>query len=899
MTDLPTIAGYRIDSELGRGAMGIVYGGVQLASGQEVAIKIPHAHLTSPEAAERFRREARVMAALDHPRTIHLLDADLQGQRPYLVMNRMPGRTLQDELKEQGHLPVVKAVQHAIAICEGLTAAHDLGILHRDVKPTNCYLDANGEVCVGDFGLSHERDSDLGLTHSGDVLGTPLFMSPEQARGDEVDERSDVYSVCAMLHCLVAGTAPITANTNAQLLSRIQTQPPRRLRLDRPDAPAALERVLIRGLAKDPAERFGDMRELRAALSRIPARRSGPSVLLLRLAAIALDGLIYVLVFDPITVGALPDLPGWLHMGATLLAYTTATTALLGHTFGQRVFQLEVLDVHTRLRPRLWRALLRSAAFLAPTVFLVFTVPSLAMQWSFLGWTLLTLAGPFLAIPLLASTMRRKNGYRGLHELLSRTAVEAAATPPPAPRRAVMPGIPARGLEIGDYVTATARVDAPACLAFDKGLRRWVLLQSTALRPANAENRRRLDRRTRCRWVAEAHDAHGDWDVCLLPRCAPLQDALPRLSGDWARGRVLLDSLVRELVTAQADGTLPPTLSTGQVAVLADGDALLLDATPADWATPPQAGTGEPPADRWDFVRQVAATVFPERTQLPMHARSLLSQIDAGTGQEREWQGLQAAFAATSQLPPALSGRLRSAQVCLRGVWLALLVLCVLMSHYVADLMRYETLQVLEASLQHAIAEMPADSGLRPAAEADRRQVTQLLASWYDGIYGLTSPAAPAAPREHTTLFGLGECDTVAELREQQQLHLAFSGARIREAIFTPLEQALLILLAIAWTFGFRSGLSCRLLGTEVVDANGQPASRAACLLRTAILATPALALAFAAYYAQGWTAREVGLSHHLQVAAQLTLMVTLLLGLISRRRMPHEILSRTWLVPR
>src|SRR5262249_34153618 len=149
---------------------------------------------TSREAVERFRQEGRLASMVAHPRCVFVYAADEDAGRPYIVMELMPGDTLHDYLEKRGPLPPHEAVAKILDVIDGLLEAHQLGVVHRDVKPSNCFLEADGRVKIGDFGLSKSLVSGSNLTRTGAFLGTPLFASPEQVRGEPVDPQSDVYS---------------------------------------------------------------------------------------------------------------------------------------------------------------------------------------------------------------------------------------------------------------------------------------------------------------------------------------------------------------------------------------------------------------------------------------------------------------------------------------------------------------------------------------------------------------------------------------------------------------------------------------------------------------------------------------------------------------------------------
>src|SRR5262249_55375711 len=185
----------------GSGGMGTVYEAKGEHTGQRVAVKL----LAAPFAAqshslERFRQEGQLASLIAHPRCVFVLAADEEAGRPYIVMELMPGDTLRDLIERRGPLPPAEAVAKILDVIDGLREAHRLGILHRDVKPSNCFLLPDGRVKVGDFGLSKSLAADTGLTQTGTFLGTVLYASPEQVRGEGIDYAADVYSVCATLY---------------------------------------------------------------------------------------------------------------------------------------------------------------------------------------------------------------------------------------------------------------------------------------------------------------------------------------------------------------------------------------------------------------------------------------------------------------------------------------------------------------------------------------------------------------------------------------------------------------------------------------------------------------------------------------------------------------------------
>ncbi|MEV7598162.1 serine/threonine-protein kinase [Kitasatospora sp. NPDC089797] len=252
---------YRLAAPLGRGGMGEVWLAHDLRLGRRVAVKfLPRGHDPEEdrEAAARFHREAEVAAGLQHPGLVQVFDSGEQDGRLHLVMELLHGRDLSTVLREEGPLPVRRAVELAAQTAEALSCAHRAGIVHRDVKPANLMLLPDGRVKVCDFGLAGFLRSVTGLTREGAVMGTPDYMAPEQCRGRHADGRADLYGLGCVLFALLTGEPPFPARRDvwAVLRDHVQTPPPR-LAERRPGVPAALDALVAELLAKDPADRPG------------------------------------------------------------------------------------------------------------------------------------------------------------------------------------------------------------------------------------------------------------------------------------------------------------------------------------------------------------------------------------------------------------------------------------------------------------------------------------------------------------------------------------------------------------------------------------------------------------------------------------------------------------------
>jgi len=282
-----TIAGrYALVRMLGDGGMGAVYKAEDNVLRRFVAIKLLHpAAAANPAAVERFLREAQAAASIGHPNIIDILDFGDAGDKPYLVMEYLRGRSLADAIHTDGPLPIRHACSIAGHALAGLQAAHDRGILHRDLKPANLMLVVRfGDrafVKLLDFGFAALLGPAVGasksLTPARTLVGTPAYAAPERLRGDDRrDPRTDLYSLGVVVFEMLAGVRPFDAPTFAELARKVQNERPPKLSLYRPDVPIALEKVIERALAKSPEERFANSEEFAAALVPFGARMVEP-----------------------------------------------------------------------------------------------------------------------------------------------------------------------------------------------------------------------------------------------------------------------------------------------------------------------------------------------------------------------------------------------------------------------------------------------------------------------------------------------------------------------------------------------------------------------------------------------------------------------------------------------
>ncbi len=269
---------YEIMEVLGRGGMGIVMRGFDPALNRHSAVKVLVPELASSAAArKRFSREAKSAAAVVHPHVVPIQTVDEHDGLPYLVMPVVEGKSLQQRVDQDGPLPIVEVVRIASQIAEGLAAAHTQGLVHRDIKPANILLENGVErVQITDFGLARAAD-DASMTRSGVIAGTPQYMSPEQAHGDDIDHRSDLFSLGSVMYFMLTGRSPFRAENTMGVLNRIANDEPRRLRSIQPEIPIWLESIVVKLLEKDPENRFESARSTSEELNRRLAQLQDPS----------------------------------------------------------------------------------------------------------------------------------------------------------------------------------------------------------------------------------------------------------------------------------------------------------------------------------------------------------------------------------------------------------------------------------------------------------------------------------------------------------------------------------------------------------------------------------------------------------------------------------------------
>lgn len=686
--------GYRIERLLGQGGMGQAYVAEELATGRRVALKVMNHALGSESDRKRFLREGRLAASVNHSNVVYVHGTTEVDGVPVIAMELVHGGTLHDRLKKEGPLPVADAVEAALQIIAGLEAAHAAGVLHRDIKPANCFVTEDGLVKVGDFGLSIStlaRGESL-LTAQGSVLGTPAYASPEQLRGEDLTVASDIYSVGATLYHLLTGRTPFEATDFVKLITEVLDRQPAAPSAVRREIPEELSRILLRCLAKDRKTRHATYGELRDALLPFSRTEFAPARPAVRFAANLVDdllangpGLLFLLYWSIDPLDSLVRERTWLAVFQWLpfflwhLIYYAACEGLWGAGLGKSFFGLRVISLD-RDRPGFLKALVRAMVFMIP-----FTVPSLvymmlvskeAMRSALArdGHVLSDWLGLIL-FALLFITMRQRNGYAALHDLLSRTRV--TVRPKSEPR----PGLdPARcGCPIGFGATQPKATDAvPARGAIDRlgpyevHCRLWrrdgeeLLLGSDAalkrkvwvhLRPSGAPavtlDRQDLSRPGRLRWLGCGRAERHQWDAYEAVEGAALVE-LARRPQRWRAVRFWLLDLAREGEVALKQMDAPPPIGLDRIWISRSGHAVWLEfpVPSAQGATADPVETLTEPQDLQNFLARLARQALETKPPLqpaagksnveiaapiPLPAHTFLSSLARGTLREPEY----------------------------------------------------------------------------------------------------------------------------------------------------------------------------------------------------------------------------------------------------------------------
>ncbi|MBI3890132.1 MAG: serine/threonine protein kinase [Candidatus Wallbacteria bacterium] len=247
---------YQILGKLGEGGMGMVFKAMHRSLMRTAAIKVIHASSFDDEKAiQNFLGEAQLCAKLSHPNIVKVYEASIEGGNPYIAFEYIQGNTLAERIRQTPNFPLKDALTITVQVLEGLTVAHEQGIVHRDIKPENVLIDHEGNAKIADFGIAKRSAAKTAKSKDWVLVGTPAYMSPEQAWGDEATERSDIYSAGSVLYEMLAGQPPFTGNT-MQLVSQKMNSEPKSVKELRPEVPQQLADIVTGALARKPEDRF-------------------------------------------------------------------------------------------------------------------------------------------------------------------------------------------------------------------------------------------------------------------------------------------------------------------------------------------------------------------------------------------------------------------------------------------------------------------------------------------------------------------------------------------------------------------------------------------------------------------------------------------------------------------
>jgi hypothetical protein len=946
------VGGYKLVRLLGAGGMGTVYEAESPGTGRRVAVKLLSSRLASnPASVERFRQEGRLASQLTHPRCVFVLAADTDNGRPYIVMELMPGRTLKDIVDERGTLSPEEAIAYTIDLIDGLAEAHRVGMIHRDVKPSNCFLTADNRIKVGDFGLSKSLagSRENHLTQTGAFLGTVLFASPEQIRGETLDYSSDIYSVAATLYFLLSGQAPFHHENAATALARAISEPPPRVRNTRPDVSAKLERIILKGLERDRARRWQTLDEIREALAELLPAQHAPARPRVMIAAYTLDRILLGVLIFPLELirrgmsgtGAGPiDVfeVRWLAV-SILFTYFALAEGLFGTTPGKWLFGLQVTRVGHSGPPGVVRALVRTVVFHAMLA-CFFLIP----EW-LIGLLGTSGSGAVRGVSYgagmlcLCVQLRKANRFRGLHDFASdlhvthkpfRVRKLRLAIHQPTPLETLLPPttepLPTA---IGGYGVRGRLTEEPngeqVWLAEDRALGRTVLLW---LRPwGSSPLGHDPARLTRLRRLGTGNvawnNAAYDWTAYAAPLGGPLAEAIrPESPLPWAEARHLIEQLVEEYRAATQDDSVPPRLALDHIWVEKNGRVQVLDF--------PLCRTRFTPRSPLLVLREATSLMIegqPRANDRPIAAplpESALEALNAYFTAELTPTEIQQKLADTHSHPPEVTSAIRTAHL---GIQAPLLFLPLVLMFVIAF--------ALSVGLTFS-AKIRAEQAKRAAAMYDEPSLRVSLASESAALSNainnpqtairlqeLVSRTQQRADIHYANMFTTHRLmlEQVEESTANEPNRVAGYPKEVRAAIVwagapenspasqtlspweTSLSQFVIPFVAVfvglvVFAGVFRGGVSMLLAGVRIVRADGRLATRRQCALRAAVVWFPFTALLLTSSLLQAYAPHMPYFAAALWLFAVVLLPVYAVIALRDPTRPPQDRIAGTYLVP-
>ncbi|MFN0077324.1 MAG: protein kinase domain-containing protein [Prosthecobacter sp.] len=957
---LPTIGemfgSYRIERELGRGGMGAVYAAEQLESGRRVALKVLSHQLDSADARARFLREGRLAASINHPNSVYVFGTEEIEGTPVIAMELIAGGTLQDRIQHGGALPVGVAVDAALQIIAGLEAAQAIGILHRDIKPANCFTDLDGSVKVGDFGLSISTAGrgESHLTLDGTFLGTPAFCSPEQLRGDELNVRSDMYSVGVTLFYLLTGRTPFEGKNMVQLLANAleKTAPsPTQFRAEVPDS---LSRVVLRCLEKLPASRFASYEELRRALLPFSSTAPTPATLGLRFVAMAVDTILIAVlnwtvmglyygdfITDPTPFQSAEWL--WISLGlfGLQLCYWGMLEGVWGASVGKVLVGLRVARLN-RSAPGIPRAMARRFILSWTTLasYVVFsgsyfkTYDAMSHETQMQSFGFIAFGAAYVLCMFV--TARRKNGFAAVHDLLTGTRViqKSAYQPRTVVTQTEAVVAPTEAMpKLGPYhllSTLSTSDRETISLGYDTRLLRkvWIRQCSTG-EPPLPQALRNLARPARLRWLQGERNAGETWDAYEAVGGAPLVNLLHERQ-PWDIVRHWLHDLSSELDVAAKDGTLPDAPSLDRLWITTDGRVKLLNFTApgAEATSPATAGN--------IFLNQVAKSALEGRivsaqeaefiveAPLALGARAVLRDLATPLAV----QDFTARLKPLLQTPPCVSWwkRLVTVLACAApalGIGAFMLLGAMLVGNWrttqpelmpmMTTLAMHQQMEtgghMTDKTLGYPLAE--GKTALEIVIAGRYGQLVRDPKRWSSGTYKLMIEPEQRAEVERIVAAHPQVSDEELQQAEAKLKPLLGAvdnetadgkklpdAAKIMRTLGHILVNWLLVAIAgvsLVCALVFRCGPLFRVLGIAVVTRDGAEASRPRMLGRACIAWSPVLISALMIQLANP----DIFEASLPQYAAQAALIVILVIASLAlRQRGLQDRLAGTWLVP-
>jgi eukaryotic-like serine/threonine-protein kinase len=924
---------YRIGRLLGRGGMGDVYEASHVATGRRLALKVLRRVVLGPEDRARFLREGQLAASISHPRTVFVFGAEEIDGVPVILMELVPGGTLKDRVSASGPLTPSDAAAATLDIISGLEAAHVAGILHRDVKPSNCFVDHEGGVKIGDFGISISTASrEVSSELATGFQGTPQFAAPEQLRGEPLDVRSDIYAVGATLYYLLTGQPPFTARQLPELIERVERDLVPSPRSLRPGIPRGLATLTLRCLSKAPSARPESYAEIAEALRPFVGGHHAAARPGSRLLAGLVD---YLLVAFPLgLVEILRAFAGSADTSPTDVAirwswavlgmYYVLLEGTTGASVGKRLFGLQVVSATGPIS--FSRALLRTSIFIAPG-FVLFVI----RLWHG-PISLFTVGGPdplnrplsVVMTAILFLTARRRNGWAGLHDLVSATGVVSMAVParrrlaPSGAQASVGPVTSDRRIGPFEIVRELGATDRGILTqGFDPALRRAVWIHRFPAGTAESSPARRdVSRITRLRWLMGPRDDSA-WDAFEAPRGRPLLAVDEPI--EWPMLRGWLIDLGEELARTERDGALP-ALTLAHVWVREDGHLTLLD-----FPYPSVIAAGHPDVSSSKPIALIPAIVAYVRGRAPrgtMYPLSLVKRVDEWAhAPSIDMQALCAETIALAKTADRVTSARRGLPIALAGAPIAAMLVAGL-----AGMTAMRTMRTFEhANMLWWLDALSAEPGSHPLAPQSRGAAEQYVTERFRASLGDETFWTGVRPRperqraRHRLARRLleqyqADPDSLPSLARQLGPEIARADADSRiladstgpfVALIVSTVSALMLVLVMSAhlvsSAVVRGGLVSRAAGLAVVTPEGHEISRLRSFTRAVVAWSPALVW-FLYLAASPKTAEGFPLAHFPILAMALTHAVLLVGAIVTVSRPSRglsDMLVNVWVVPR